>query len=63
MILFLIVVIFGAQNVGLVDVQFLRWRFAIPRSVLIGLVLLVGIVIGWSARTLGDTFKCQRKQS
>ncbi len=63
MILFLMVVIFSAQNVGLVDIQFLRWRFEIPRSVLIGLVLLIGVMIGWSARTLGDALKCQRGKS
>ncbi|WP_088916502.1 lipopolysaccharide assembly protein LapA domain-containing protein [Granulosicoccus antarcticus] len=63
MILFLLVLIFGAQNVGLVDIHFLRWRFEIPRSVLISIVLLVGVFIGWSARTLGDVFKCKPKNS
>lgn len=62
MILFLLVVVFCAQNTGLVDIQFLRWEFALPRTVLIGLVLLVGIVIGWSARTLGNAFRCPRKK-
>lgn len=62
MILFLLVVVFAAQNVGLVDIHFLRWRFAMPRSLLIGTVLVVGVIMGWSARSLGDSLKCKRRQ-
>lgn len=63
MILFLLVLIFGAQNTGLVDIRFLRWRFDVPRSVLIVLILLAGVFIGWSARSIGNALKCKPRTS
>lgn len=45
-----LVLIFALQNVAPVEVQFLLWGFALPRSLLIFLVLLVGVMAGWFLR-------------
>jgi uncharacterized integral membrane protein len=40
-------VIFALQNVADVEVQFLLWSVALPRAILILVVLALGILIGW----------------
>lgn len=40
-------VIFVAQNIAVVKVDFLAWSFSIPSSLLIIFTLLSGFLLGW----------------
>tara|TARA_R110002095_G_scaffold8236_2_gene13993 strand:- start:503 stop:739 length:237 start_codon:yes stop_codon:yes gene_type:complete len=40
-------VLFIIQNVAIVEVQFLFWAIQMPRSLLIFLLLVIGVIIGW----------------
>ena len=51
-ILFVMVMIFAVQNAAMVEIQLLFWEAAFPRSLLIFMMLLIGIVIGWFARSI-----------
>jgi uncharacterized integral membrane protein len=42
-----LVVLFLIQNVGSMEVRFLLWSFVMPRSLLLFIVLVIGIVAGW----------------
>ena len=46
------VMIFAVQNAARVEIQLLFWEVAFPRSLLIFMMLLIGIVIGWFARSI-----------
>lgn len=46
-VLIAIGVLFAIQNVADVEVQFLLWSFALPRAILILVVLALGMLIGW----------------
>jgi uncharacterized integral membrane protein len=46
------VMIFAVQNAAMVEIQLLFWEVAFPRSLLIFMMLLIGIVIGWFARSI-----------
>ncbi len=50
--LILLVMIFAVQNAATVDIRLLFWDVAFPRSLLIFLMLLIGMVIGWSLRSV-----------
>ena len=50
-VLLALVFAFALQNVAVVEVQFLFWGLALPRSLLIFVVLVIGIVMGWFLRT------------
>ena len=52
MVLLVLVLIFAVQNAALIEVQLLRWIVDVRRSVLIAVVLVIGFVIGWCARTI-----------
>jgi uncharacterized integral membrane protein len=43
--------LFIFQNVAIVEIQFLVWSTSMPRSLMILLILLTGIVIGWFLRS------------
>jgi len=45
-----LVVVFALQNVTLVEVQFLFWGLALPRALLIFVVLMIGVIAGWFIR-------------
>jgi uncharacterized integral membrane protein len=45
--LILLVMIFAVQNAATVDIRLLFWNVAFPRSLLIFMMLLIGVVIGW----------------
>ncbi len=51
-LLFVMVMIFAVQNAAMVEIQLLFWEVAFPRSLLIFMMLLIGIVIGWFARSI-----------
>ena len=50
--LILLVMIFAVQNAAVVDIKLLFWDVAIPRSLLIFMMLFIGIVIGWFLRSV-----------
>jgi len=50
--LVVIVMIFAVQNAATVEIKLLFWEVAFPRSLLIFMMLLIGIVIGWFARSM-----------
>ena len=56
--LFIAVLIFAVQNAAIVEIQLLFWKISFPRSLLIFMMLLIGIVIGWFARSI---FRVSRK--
>jgi len=51
-LLFVMVMIFAVQNAAIVEIQLLFWEVAFPRSLLIFMMLLIGIIIGWFARSI-----------
>ena len=51
-LLFVLVMIFAVQNAAMVEIQLLFWEVAFPRSLLIFMMLLIGIIIGWFARSI-----------
>lgn len=50
--LILLVMIFTLQNAAIVDIRLLFWDVALPRSLLIFMMLLIGVVIGWFLRSV-----------
>ncbi len=50
--LIILVMIFVAQNAAVVEVRLLFWKLALPRSVLIFTLLVIGFVIGWFSRSM-----------
>ena len=51
-VLLILVMIFAVQNATDVEIRLLFWQVAFPRSLLIFLMLLIGIVIGWIGRSV-----------
>lgn len=50
--LFILVMVFAVQNAAVVEIRLFFWEVAFPRSLLIIMMLLIGIVIGWFARSM-----------
>ncbi|MGB5331231.1 MAG: LapA family protein [Woeseiaceae bacterium] len=50
--LILLVMIFAVQNAAVVDIKLLFWDVAMPRSLLIFMMLFIGMVIGWFLRSV-----------
>lgn len=50
--LILLVMIFAVQNAATVNIRLLFWDVAFPRSLLIFMMLLIGMVIGWFLRSV-----------
>jgi putative membrane protein len=46
LILSILCLIIVFQNMATVSISFLFWEFAIPRAILIGLMLIIGLIIG-----------------
>ncbi|MBD3290172.1 DUF1049 domain-containing protein [candidate division KSB1 bacterium] len=61
-ILFLIVVIFTAQNNSVVEIKFLLWYFEMSRALVIFFSMAIGIVIGFSLKYLTAKSKKKTKQ-
>ncbi len=43
-------VVFAMQNLAMVDVNFLTWSTTMPRSLMLGVVFIVGAITGYSIR-------------
>lgn len=41
-------VVFIAQNVAMVEIDFLFWKASMPSALLIFFTLMIGFVLGWS---------------
>ena len=39
--------LFVFQNVAIVEIQFLFWSTRMPRSLLVVVLLITGVIIGW----------------
>lgn len=50
--LVVLVMIFALQNAAIVEIRLLFWEVEFPRSLLIFMMLLIGIVIGWFSRSM-----------
>ena len=50
--LIILVMVFAVQNAAVVDIRLLFWDVALPRSLLIFMMLLIGVVIGWFLRSV-----------
>lgn len=50
--LIVLVMIFAVQNAAVVEIRLLFWDVAFPRSLLIFMMLLIGVVIGWFLRSV-----------
>jgi|GEM_PF-812180 len=50
--LFIFVMIFAIQNAADVEIDLLLWKVTFPRSLLIFMTLLIGMIIGWFSRSL-----------
>jgi uncharacterized integral membrane protein len=46
LILTILCLIIVLQNMATVSISFLFWDFAMPRAILIGLMLVIGLLIG-----------------
>ena len=46
-VLIALVLVFVLQNMTVVEVKFLFWSLSVPRSLLIFVTLLLGVIIGW----------------
>jgi len=53
LILFILVVIFTAQNYEVVEIKFLFWTLRMSRSIIIFLSVLVGTILGISLSVFG----------
>jgi len=51
-ILVVLVMIFAIQNAAIVEIKLLFWQVAFPRSLLIFLVLMIGMVLGWILKAM-----------
>lgn len=50
--LLLFVMLFAVQNAATVEIKLLFWEVSFPRSLLIFMMLLIGIIIGWFSRAI-----------
>lgn len=51
-LLIVLVMVFAVQNAAEVEIRLLFWDVSFPRSLLIFLMLLIGMVIGWLSRSV-----------
>ncbi|ASP47827.1 LapA family protein [Cognaticolwellia beringensis] len=46
LILSILCLVIVLQNIATVSISFLFWEFSMPRAILIGLMLVIGLLIG-----------------
>lgn len=51
-VLIILVMIFAVQNAAIVEIRLLFWEVSFPRSLLIFMMLLIGVLIGWFTRSV-----------
>ena len=47
-----LIVVFAIQNAETLEVKFLAWTFTLRRALMLFVVLAIGVVIGWTWRSL-----------
>jgi len=52
LVLLLFVITFMVQNTAIVEIRLLFWVMDMPRSLLVFMLLIIGIVIGWFLRAM-----------
>ena len=57
--LFIFVMVFAVQNAADVDIRLLLWQLTFPRSLLIFMMLMIGMIIGWFGHSL---FRISRRE-
>ena len=45
--------VFVLQNTTVVEIRFLFWTLSMSRALLIVVLLLIGVILGWMARSFG----------
>lgn len=45
-----VIVLFTVQNTEVVELQFLFWKLAMSRALLLFMVLAIGVIVGWLLR-------------
>lgn len=50
--LLILVMVFALQNSAIVEIRLLFWEVSFPRSLLIFMMLTIGIIVGWFARSI-----------
>lgn len=50
--LLIFVIVFLIQNAAIVEIRFLFWNVAVPRSLLVVMLLLIGMIVGWFVRAM-----------
>jgi len=58
-VLLALFVLFVVQNIAIVEITFLFWSIAIPRSLLMVIMLLIGTITGW---ILHGQFEIKKKK-
>ena len=61
LILISFVLVFTLQNIKIVEIQLLFWQFAMPRSLLIFMMLMIGFLIGWFTKVVKSPSKERSK--
>jgi len=61
--LVLLVMVFVLQNTAVVEIRFLFWTLAMSRALLIVVLLLIGVLLGWMAHSLGLLRRKKMKRS
>lgn len=51
-LLLVFVMVFAVQNAETVQIRMLFWEVEFPRSLLIFMMLLIGMLIGWFSRSM-----------
>lgn len=52
LVLLALVMVFALQNAAVVEIRLLFWEVALPRSLLIFMMLSIGAIIGWFAQSM-----------
>jgi len=55
--LLLLTVVFTLQNTEIVTINFLFWKLSISRALMIFILLIIGILIGWTGASLSKHSK------
>ncbi len=54
LVLLTLVAIFSVQNSAIVEIRILFWQVEMPRSLLIFLMLVTGVIVGWFGHSAYD---------
>jgi putative membrane protein len=61
-VLAVLIVIFTIQNTQVIDIQFLTWKAAISKALVLLSTLFVGIILGWLITWAGYSRKRRKEK-